>query len=198
MLFIGIDAGTSSLKALAIDEACNAIAESAAPIPPPRRQGCRVTQDPELWWQALEEALDRLLAALPREEVKAIAVDGTSGTLLVTDERGRPLSPALMYNDACAAEEARGLRRLGLEAPSLAKLLGLPLGKARHALHQADWLSGRLMGTFGVTDLNNALKLGFDPLRRTWPDAIQRLGIPFALLPEVVEPGTPLAPLSPE
>ena len=65
---------------------------------------------------------------------------------------------------------------------SLAKLLWLaqtPAGKqARYALHQADWLLGRLCGRYGISDENNALKLGYDIIRRRWPDWLAQLDIP--------------------
>ena len=49
----------------------------------------------------------------------------------------------------------------------------------------------------GVSDDNNALKLGFDPVGRTWPDWLDALGVRRELLPEVVTPGTPLGPMLP-
>ena len=42
-------------------------------------------------------------AAVPEHRIQALAIDGTSGTLLVADAQGRPLEPAGMYNDASAA-----------------------------------------------------------------------------------------------
>ncbi len=63
-------------------------------------------------------------------------------------------------------------------------------------LHQADWLAARLTGRYGISDDNNALKLGWDPVARTWPAWLDRFGIDHRLLPEVVEPGTPLGPVT--
>jgi sugar (pentulose or hexulose) kinase len=63
---------------------------------------------------------------------------------------------------------------------------------AVHALHQADWLAGRLTGRWGVSDDNNALKLGWDPVARCWPEWLDAYGVRRSLLPEVVEPGTAL------
>jgi sugar (pentulose or hexulose) kinase len=113
-----------------------------------------------------------------------------------------------MYNDARAIEQAQ---RIARHAPpetaahgassSLAKLLYLletPAAKgARHALHQADWLLGRLCQRYGVTDENNALKLGYDPSVRRWPAWLDRLDVPHALLPEVLPPGQPIGTLDP-
>jgi sugar (pentulose or hexulose) kinase len=63
---------------------------------------------------------------------------------------------------------------------------------ARYALHQADWLAGQLSGRFGLSDDNNALKLGWDPVTRRWPGWLRDLGTRTDLLPEVRIPGEPL------
>ncbi|NIR99169.1 MAG: carbohydrate kinase, partial [Gammaproteobacteria bacterium] len=57
---------------------------------------------------------------------------------------------------------------------------------------QADWLLARLGAPLGVTDENNALKLGFDAARRRWPEWLDGLGVNRELLPRVVPPGTPI------
>jgi sugar (pentulose or hexulose) kinase len=82
---------------------------------------------------------------------------------------------------------------------SLAKLVHLggryPRDSAALALHQADWIIGRLTGHPGVTDWNNALKLGYDAQRLCWPDWVAAL-IPDGIrLPQVVAPGDPIGPL---
>jgi sugar (pentulose or hexulose) kinase len=69
--------------------------------------------------------------------------------------------------------------------------------KARYALHQSDWLAARLTGRLGLSDDNNALKLGFDPVTRTWPDWLDRLGVRRELLPEVLTPGTAIGAMLP-
>src|SRR5262249_27550731 len=140
--------------------------------------------------------------------VERIAVDGTSGTLLLIDADGQPRSLGLMYNDARAAAEAA---RIAAVAPAesgahgrsseLAKLLHL-LGEGaasdvRHAVHQADWIAGRLAARHGISDENNALKLGYDPVTRTWPAWLDELGVPRTLLPKVLVPGTSFAAIDP-
>jgi sugar (pentulose or hexulose) kinase len=111
-----------------------------------------------------------------------------------------------MYNDARAGSEAA---RVARTAPAdsaafgptaaLAKLLWLQARdghhRARYALHQADWVAGRLTGRWGVSDENNALKLGWDPVRREWPHWLADLGVRRALLPRVLPPGTPVGPV---
>jgi len=159
-----------------------------------------VEQDPEVWWQALATNLDQLSAEFPLAQIAAIALDGTSSTLLCSDASGTPLSPALMYNDARASEQAALIDRLAPDSTaargasaSLAKLLWLlqqPVcHTAQHALHQADWLLGRLAGRFGISDENNALKLGYDVVNACWPAWLAELHIPPTLLPDVVSAG---------
>ncbi|MEJ2655192.1 MAG: FGGY-family carbohydrate kinase [Acidihalobacter sp.] len=160
-----------------------------------------------MWWQALVTALQQLSAALPRgSEPIALALDGTSGSLLLTDADGPALHSALLYGDQRATDEAR---EVAATAPAesaahgassaLAKLLWLRrhgIGKAAHALHQADWLLGRLGAPWGTSDENNALKLGYDPVSRSWPQWLQELGVPASCLPRAHQPGTPVGRLS--
>ncbi len=202
-LYVGVDIGTSGVRARAVDAALIERARAERPLPPPLGEGPAREQDPWLWWRALVATLGALLERIPADAVRAIAVDGTSSTLLLADSGGDPVGNALMYDDARALAEAE---RIGAVAPaasaargassSLAKLvhlLGRPGARAaRYALHQAEWLAGRLSGTFGVGDENNALKLGYDPVARAWPQWLDRVGIPRALLPAVVAPGTPV------
>ena len=207
-LYLGIDVGTSGCRACVIDAASAIQAEVSVPLPAPVQRQGGFEQDAEIWWESLGEVLDRLAARIALAGVDAIAVDGTSGTLLCADAQGTPLGPALMYHDARAIEEARQIAALAppesaAHGPtsSLAKLLYLhargATHGARHAVHQADWLAGRLAGRQGISDENNAAKLGYDAVRRVWPAWLERLGIPRALLPEVVPPGRPIGTIDP-
>jgi len=209
MLFIGVDVGTSGCRAVAIDEQGEIRGRMDSPLPPPQRRASKVQQDPEIWWQTLVTTLRRLITQFDRTAVRAIAVDGTSATLLLTDARGRPLMPALMYNDARASNEAQQIAKVApADSPArgpgsaLAKLLWLlkrPQAKdAAHAMHQADWLAGRLCGRFGFSDSNNSLKLGYDVVLGRWPAWLKRLDLPRFLLPEIVEPGMPVGRLTGE
>ena len=206
-LYLGIDVGTSGCRSCVIDAAATIRAEACNPLPAPTRNAAAIEQDPDCWWTALTANLDQLHAQHALAAVAAIALDGTSATLLCCDAHGTPLGPALMYNDARASHEAQriadiappGCAAHGASA-SLAKLLWLlqtPAGRnARHVLHQADWLLGRLCGQFGNSDENNVLKLGYDILQRRWPDWLQALDVPLALLPRVVPAGHQIGTLA--
>lgn len=206
-IYIGIDIGTSACRAIAIDGAGRPLADSATPIPPPSNTDGQVTQDPNIWWQAMVASLDALAAKIEGPRVRALCIDATSGTILLTDDHGGVLTPAMMYNDSRAQAQAERIIELagprsGAHGASsgLAKLLWLKERglhqKATHCLHQADWLSGKLTGVWGVSDYNNALKLGYDCEALRWPDWLRETGIEL-LLPDVQPPGTRTGPLLP-
>ncbi|GMQ87444.1 MAG: FGGY-family carbohydrate kinase [Gammaproteobacteria bacterium] len=205
-LFIGIDVGTSACRACAINERARVMATARRNLPSPLRQGVCVEQDAQIWWQTLTEALDALCQQIDPGQVKRIAVDGTSGTLLLCARDGTALTPGLMYSDARATAEARLIASaappdsaaLGASS-SLAKLLHLRnnLPDTDYlALHQADWLTGKLTGHFGISDENNALKTGYDSEYRRWPDWLGALSVSPRQLPEVVPPGSVIGTVS--
>jgi len=195
--FVGIDLGTSGLRLVVLDTTGACVLQLRRRWPD---GGERV---PEAWLKAVRSLLRVAVQRIPHEPV-ALAVDGTSGSLLLIDSAGTPRTPALMYDDARAVHEAA---RLDAIAPrdtaahgataSAAKLLwlraqGNVTGAAR-ALHQAEWITGHLCGDFRHGDENNALKLGYDPTIGEWPAWWRdELGADAALLPEVVPTGTPL------
>ncbi len=200
-LYLGIDLGTSACRAIVIDARKEIRAQSSAPLSSPLRRGVGVEQAPELWWEAVKIALRDLFHEIPAAGISAIAVDGTSGTLLLTDVRGVPLGSALMYNDARAQAEAARIAAIAPQtsaahgvSSSLAKLLYLQAQATRlahHALSQADWIGAKFSGRFGISDEQNCLKLGFDPIKGRWPDWLDTLGVRRDLLPQVLPAGTP-------
>jgi sugar (pentulose or hexulose) kinase len=205
--YLGLDLGTSGCRCIAIDDAGEVRAEARAALPGSARpEPGHSQQDPADWWRAARETLAEAVRQRPGR-VRAICVDGTSSTLLLCDAHGGPLGPALMYDDRRATRQAAAIEAVApadcaAHGPgsTLAKLLCLldegAADRASHAAHQADWINGRLCGRLGVSDENNALKLGYDPLTRRWPAWLSRLPVPPALLPEVVAVGTPLGPVT--
>lgn len=202
-LVIGIDIGTSGTRALAMNSRFEVRAQAAAPFD----QSGGPVRDPAEWWNAVSRALAETLNQIDPRAVRAIAVDGTSGTVLPVDGRGTPLAEPLMYNDAVSDRALP--ERIGRLAPAdsaahgptsgLVKALTfLTLPRLHKIIHQADWIAGRFSGRFDLTDENNALKTGYDPVARRWPDWIEDAGLPLALLPEANEPGTAIGTIAPE
>lgn len=201
-LVLGVDLGTSGVRAVLLDSEHREVGQSSAPM----TSGGANPRSPEVWWSTLVQTLNQLAQAHPEalSRVQALAVDGTSGTLLAVGESGAPLAEALMYNDPVS--EAHFLEQIRQAAPresaahgstsGLAKLLKLQeLPGVHKVLHQADWVAGRLLGRFLWSDENNALKTGYDPISRSWPDWISRTDAHLELLPQVREPGSRLGTL---
>ncbi|MCF6218623.1 MAG: FGGY-family carbohydrate kinase [Gammaproteobacteria bacterium] len=206
-LFVGIDIGTSGCRAIAIDTQRQIQGEARGSMAAPLQKGDGFEQKPQIWWQAVSQTLMQLFEQVPAQQVVAIAVDGTSSTLLLCDGEGKPIGPALMYNDARAIVEAERMERIVPEQSAahgptsgLAKLLWLqrclPTENIRHVCHQADWIVGQLSGRFDCSDINNALKLGYDPIKRQWPDWMGHLGVLRKWLPKVYLPGHATGTLS--
>jgi sugar (pentulose or hexulose) kinase len=208
-LYIGIDVGTGGCRALAIDDNDQIVAAAETGFSSARQQNNEHTQDPQDWWQGVIATLDQLCRQIDASRVAALAVDGTSATVLLTDASGNTLTPGIMYNDARAREAAVLISQTASAdtaaqgaTSSLAKLIWLSGqqidANARYFLHQSDWISGRLTGRWGVTDYNNALKLGYDCALRCWPDWMQQLPIRHPWLPSVHAPGDTIGPLLPD
>ena len=199
-LYLGLDLGTSGCRLCVTDRA----GRPRARFDHPWRAGG--ASDPAAWWTAVHALLTRCAAELAGGDFHALAVDGTSATLLLSSADGEPLGPVLMYHDDRARAEADRIRATApADAPvhgpgaSLAKLLWLQrlpeARRAAHALHQADWITGRLLGRFGDSDENNCLKLGYDPAAHRWHRWLRDLGAETRLLPRVQPAGTPLGTL---
>lgn len=207
-LYLGIDLGTSGCRAMVIDARGEVVDGARVDMPAPLRDGPHCEQDPQLWWQAVRDVLRLLGERLPLDQITALAVDGTSGTLLLCDHDGTPLAPALMYNDSRAHDEAQ---RIAAAAPpesaahgassALAKLLHLQrkLDATRaRALSQAEWIAGRLIGRYDCGDENNCLKLGYDAIDRRWPAWLAKLNVSEDRLPRVVPAGISIGNVAPD
>jgi D-ribulokinase len=202
-LYLGIDLGTSGVRAVLIDDTDQVVAEAAVVLPAPQQQGNCVEQDPRHWWSAVVQVMSALRQQTALDRIRAIAVDGTSGTVLLADAHGIPLGLALMYNDTRAGDPSPQLARIApTDSPvhsassGLAKLLWLArqpgASDACYFLHQADWVASQLTGRPGFSDPNNALKSGYDPVEKRWPAWLEALPISPAWLPKVQPAGHPL------
>jgi len=215
-LFLGLDVGTQGVRAIACDAEGHAVAEASVPFarkPREPKPGWH-EQRPSDWWQAAIKCLQAIASQVeaaghPRRALARIAVTSTSGTVLLVDEGGKPLLPAIMYNDGRAAAEAERAnaaagvftRRTGMRfSPSFAlpKILWLAAHRpkrfqaAARVCHAADFLVGRLTGHYDVSDTSNVLKTGYDLEERRWPAFFGELGVPLGKLPRVVRPGEPV------
>ena len=201
---IGLDLGTSGVRAVAVDASGKILGLGSATLPATKANGARREQSPEDWWNGCRTALDELSRQLDLSGARAIAVDATSGTILPVDNHNRPLAPARMYDDADTGDLATKIKALapresaahGATSPAARALEWTKLPRLHCIIHQADWINGCLGATNWQTDENNALKTGYDPVSRSWPDWLSAFGLSPGLLPEVVPVGTPIGHVS--
>jgi xylulokinase len=200
-VLVGLDVGTTGVKAVAISAGDGRIVASATEAyelstPKPGY----AEQDPEDWWRAAQSCLEQLPAG-------PIGLSGQMHGLVVLDAQDRVLRPAILWNDQrtaaeCAEIEARvGLERLieltgnraltGFTAP---KLLWLrrhepdTYARIAHVLLPKDYVRLRLTGEHAIDAADASGTLLFDVAHRSWSDEVcEGLDIPRAWLPPAYE-----------
>jgi xylulokinase len=200
---VGLDVGTTGVKALAIspDGAVIGKAEEEYPLSTPHPGWSE--QDPEDWWRASERAL----AALGVRDAAGIGLSGQMHGLVLLDARGRILRPAILWNDQrtgpeCEEIEARIGRSRLIDSTGNRALTGFTAPKllwvANHepeiydriarVLLPKDYVRLRLTGEHAIDVADASGTLLFDVARRTWSDAVlDALDVPREWLPRVLE-----------
>lgn len=107
-MFLGIDIGTSAVKAVVINEGGEVAAEASAPLQVSRPQPLHSEQDPDDWWAATNQAV-RSLDARQRKAVRAVGLAGQMHGATLLDSADRPLRPAILWNDGRAEQECAEL-----------------------------------------------------------------------------------------
>ncbi|XP_072982890.1 D-ribulose kinase [Typha latifolia] len=199
-LYLGIDFGTSGARYVLIDKQGDIHSEN-------KRTYSRHCVDNTVGWDSSwKETLFLLLDDIPiryRQYIASISIDGTSATTLIIDRKsGEILSGPFLYNESfpdalpTVISIAPENHTVCTGSSTLCKLVSWwssdDLDKYSAILmHQSDWLLWLLHGEFGVSDYNNALKLGYDPETDSYPSWL--LSQPFShVLPSIKAPGTPI------
>jgi sugar (pentulose or hexulose) kinase len=200
-LYLGIDFGTTGARSTVIDSQGTIHCETEYTF---ANNGQQQPELPSLWQNALWDSIEQIPPAI-RNQVRAIALDGTSSTVMLCNTDGIPVCEPILYNDARGAAVTQRLRAIAPDnhtvlsaTSSLAKLLWFQDFREETAptvfLHQADWLAWMLHGKLGISDYHNALKLGFDVDTLSYPNWLIEgiAGAATPKLPQVVAPGTPV------
>ncbi len=189
-----MDLGTSGLRLALLNGRGQLVAERQATYP-------GAFEAAASWRDGLIALVASLEPGL-RRRIRAIALDGTSGTLLRCDPNGNPLGDALPYHRACPEHQATCAALVAPRSPaasasgSLARALVLRQGAVGPGLlrHQADWLMGWLLGDWLWGEQGNNLKLGWDLVEGRWSGTLSSQDW-APELPEVVASGTSLGAL---
>ena len=186
-MYLGIDLGTSSVKVLLVDDAERIVGDASSPLSVSRPRPLWSEQDPEDWWRATVDAVERLrhehAAALAA--VRAIGLSGQMHGATLLDAGDSVIRPAILWNDGRAAAECVELERREPRSRALTGNLAMPgftapkilwverhEPEARRRLHRVllpkDYLRLRLTGEHATEMSDAAGTLWLDVARRAW------------------------------
>jgi xylulokinase len=190
-MFLGIDIGTSEVKALLLSETHAVIGSAGAALTVNRPAPGHSEQHPQDWWHATQSALAALRAAHPQAyaAVRAIGLSGQMHGAVLLDAQDQVLRPAILWNDTRCAQECLDMMAELAQLPQLAGSLAMPgftapklRWVARHepeifarvakVLLPKDYVRLLLTGDY-VTDMSDASgTLWLDVEKRAWSDTL--------------------------
>jgi xylulokinase len=217
MTFLGIDLGTSALKAVLVDGTERVLAETAVRLGTSSPRPGWSEQDPRDWWTALTAAVEELRRADADAfaRVRALGLSGQMHGAVLVDRAGDPVRPAILWNDSRATRESADLQESVPDLPRIAGIVAMPgftapklLWLRRHepeavaqtwkVLSPKDYLRLRLTGT-ARTDMSDAAgTLWLDEAARDWSAPILAAsGLERRHMPDLVEGTARAGELSP-
>ncbi|MFB2865147.1 xylulokinase [Aeromonas sp. MdU4] len=204
-MYLGIDLGTSGVKAIVMNDQGQVIASETASLEVSRPNPLWSEQNPELWWQATDHVVHALGQKIALDHVKAIGLSGQMHGATLLDAKQRILRPAILWNDGRSAAECVELEQRvpnsrhitgnlmmpGFTAPKLlwvAKNEPELFAQIDKVLLPKDYLRWRMSGDF-ATDLSDAAgTLWLDVQKRDWNDELlTTTGLCRAQMPILLE-----------
>ena len=207
--FLGIDTSTTSSKALLIDEKGEVIAVASSPHTLQTPKPLWSEQDPHEWWEAVSGSIKTVLekAGIGGERVGAVGLTGQMHGLVLLDDAGNVLRPAILWNDQRTQSQCDEIHRIvgkerfiqvtgnvaltGFTAPKILWVKENELevfAKAKHVLLPKDYVRYKLTGEYAMDKADGAGTVLFDLKVRDWSDEVlSALDIPRAWMPKTFE-----------
>ncbi|MEO8358128.1 MAG: xylulokinase [Chloroflexota bacterium] len=207
--FLGIDTSTTSSKALLMNALGEVIAVASSPHTLQTPRPLWSEQDPREWWEAVAASIRSVLekADIGAERIQAIGLTGQMHGLVLLDEAGSVLRPAILWNDQRTQRQCDEIHQIigkekfiqitgnvalaGFTAP---KILWIKenepevFAKAKHILLPKDYVRLKLTGEYAMDKADGAGTVLFDLRSRDWSDEVlSALGIPPAWMPKTFE-----------
>jgi xylulokinase len=207
MALLGIDLGTSSVKVIILDTQGRTISTSKAGYTVMIPQPGWSESDPNAWWSATVSAVQTAREQAPQARITAIGLSGQMHGVVLTDENGLPVRPAMLWADTRAQNELELYRTLpasflehlanplvpGMAGPMLLWLVKHEThsyGKARWALQPKDWLRFRLTNVIATDPSDASATLLYDLHTDDWADdVIAALSLKRSLFPPIMPSG---------
>ena len=186
-MYIGIDLGTSGVKAILLDEQGTVLASQTEKLTVSRPHPLWSEQDPEQWWQATDRAMKGLGQQHSLQGVKALGIAGQMHGATLLDKQQRVLRPAILWNDGRCAQECELLEAQVKTSRQITGNLMMPgftapklLWVQRHepeifrqvdkVLLPKDYLRLRMTGDFASDMSDAAGTMWMDVAKRDWSD----------------------------
>jgi xylulokinase len=218
-VYLGIDIGTSSVKAVIVDARGAIVAQASDALTVSRPAPGFSEQDPHSWWRGTVNAV-RALPAASRTGLRAVGLSGQMHGATLLDAKDRPLRPAILWNDGRSSSECLELERREPAARAITGNIMMPgftapkllwvsrhepeiFGRTACVLLPKDYVRLKLTGE-KVSDMSDAAGTGWlDVGKRDWSDALlAATGLTRAHMPRLVEgtdpSGTVLAAVADE
>jgi xylulokinase len=201
--FLGIDLGTSSVKAVVTDGAGKVLAQAAKGYPVDHPYASWAETNPELWWSAIISSVREATAAAP-DPVLGIGLAGQMHGIVPTNSAGIPQRPAIIWADSRAVGQLRLYRNLpkrlrirlanplapGMAGPLLAWLAVNEPATYRDThwvLQPKDWVRSRLTGRLESEPSDASATLLYDIAGDCWNnEVVEALGLNPAILPPLL------------
>lgn len=188
-MYIGIDLGTSGVKAILLNEQGDVVASQTQKLTVSRPHPLWSEQDPEQWWLATDRAVKALAQQHSLREVKALGIAGQMHGATLLDEQQKVLRPAILWNDGRCAQECEILENQVPESRGITGNLMMPgftapklLWVQRHepdifrqvdkVLLPKDYLRLRMTGEFASDMSDAAGTMWLDVAKRDWSDVM--------------------------
>ncbi len=207
--FLGIDISTTSSKALVMDAAGKVIAVASSPHTLQTPRPLWSEQDPLEWWEAARLCIRSALqkAGISGDDVSAVGLTGQMHGLVLLDEAGRVLRPAILWNDQRTQDQCDEIhRRVGksefIQITGNVALTGFTAPKilwvkenepqvyarVKHILLPKDYVRYRMTHEYAMDKADGAGTVLFDLKARDWSDAVlSKLEIPREWMPRTFE-----------
>lgn len=188
-MYIGIDLGTSGVKAILLNEQGDVVASQTEKLTVSRPHPLWSEQDPEQWWLATDRAVKALAQQHSLSEVKALGIAGQMHGATLLDNQQKVLRPAILWNDGRCAQECEILENQVPESRGITGNLMMPgftapklLWVQRHepdifrqvdkVLLPKDYLRLRMTGEFASDMSDAAGTMWLDVAKRDWSDVM--------------------------
>lgn len=188
-MYLGLDLGTSSVKAIIMNEQGDVVTSYSVPLAISRPHPQWSEQDPLHWWQATEEAILQLGCHFPMDQIEAIGLSGQMHGAVLLDDQQAVLRPAILWNDGrsfkqCQMLEAQypqfkkitgNLVMPGFTAPKLQWVAEHEPEIFQHIAHvllPKDFLRWKMSGNFASDMSDSAGTLWLDMQKRDWSDEL--------------------------